>query len=183
MSTKSYTIIFFLFFVALALVLVSNLHVCRIKDAVKQNVQTERVFENYILASFNATTLQDRALVSEVCQSYLDDAHLVAYLPSGLCHACFSSLLLALQDYDYPWSKVIIISEKEDYEVRAECYARSINYMVKTLSVESVSNILVFRSYRGFFPIVMDYDLSREPILPLFLSDNEKLFHILAGSV
>lgn len=182
MSTKSYIIFLFLSFLALALVLTSRRCVHQLEDVVRQEAQKERVLENYILSSFNATTLQDRALVSEVCQSFLDDSLLVAYLPASLCHACLSSLLFALQDHDFPWSKVSIISEKEDYEARTECSSRGINYVVKTLSVESISDILVFRLYRGFFPIVMDFDLSREPILSIFLSDNENLFRALSGS-
>lgn len=182
MSTKSHLIFLFLFLVALAFILVSRRSVHQLEEAVRQEAQKESVLENYILSSFNATTLQDKALISESCQSRLNDTDVIAYLPSGLCHACFSSLLFALQDHGIPGNRVTVICEKEDYEARSECRARGINYLVESLPIESISDILVFRLYRGFLPIVMEYDLKRKSLLPLFLSDNENLLHILTGS-
>jgi hypothetical protein len=150
-----------------------------LEEVVLQETQKKSVFESYILSSFNASTLQDKVLVYELCQPYLNDSSLVVYLPSGLCHACFSSLIFSLQDQKFPGDKVTIISEQEDFEVKRECLSLGIHYSVERLPVESISDILVFRSYRGFLPIAMEYDLKREPILPLFLSDNEKLLRIL----
>lgn len=179
MSTKSHIIFLSLFLVALAFILVSRRSVHQLEEAVRQEAQKESVLENYILSSFNAATLQDKALISESCLPRLNDTDVIAYLPSGLCHACFSSLLFALQDRGLPWDRITVICAEEDYDVRSECRARGINYFVESLPIESISDILVFRLYRGFLPVVMDYDLKREPLLPLFLSDNENLLRVL----
>jgi len=179
MSTKTALIFFPLVVAMLALVLISRHSVNRLEEALLRDAEKERVFESYTLSSFNASALQDKVLVSELCQSYLNDSSLVAYLPSGLCRACFSSLVFSLHDHEFPEDRITIISEQEDFEVKKECFSRGIHYMVEKLPVGSIPDIMVFRLYRGFLPIAIEYNLNREPLLPLFLSDDERLLRIL----
>lgn len=182
MSTKAFILFFSLLAATLSLFFISWHKLNQLEKAILESRREKRVFESYILSSFNTTDLHDKVIISEICQPYLNDTSLVIYLPSGLCRACFSSLIFSFQDRDLPGNRVTVISGREDFEVKAECFSRGIHYIVNDLSVESVSDVMLFRLYQGFLPIGMKYNVGRESLLSLFLSDDERLLHVLAGA-
>lgn len=159
----------------LATVLVLRRNVNQLEATMLSLAQKQRVMENYILSSFNESTHQDKAMILESCQPFLNDTSLVLYLPSSLCRACFSSLVFSLQDNGLPLSRVTVISEREDFEVRTECVSRDISFVVGDQNVELFSNIMLLRLYQGYLPISLEFSLNRESLLPLFLSDDEGL--------
>lgn len=182
MSNKAYILFISLLAVTLALVLLSRHSVNQMESTMLGIDKEIHNLEDYILASFDGSNQKDKVIVSDICQPFINDTSLVIYLPIGLCRACFSSLIYSLQDMDFPNNRITVISEREDYEVKTECIARSIEYVVTDQPVEMISNIILFRLYQGFLPITMLFSLGRENILPLYLSDEERLFQIISGT-
>jgi hypothetical protein len=158
------------------------MNVNRIEKALDENIKAQRVLDNYILSTFSLDSSLSKEKVAEICRPHLKDSSYVLYLPAGLCRACFSSLLFAFQDHGISGETITVISGQEDFEVKAECLARGIHYMVNTEKVESISDILLFRLYQGFLPVVLSYNLGRDKVLSLFLSDNDRLLQILSGA-
>lgn len=182
MLNKVYVLFFSLVAIMLATVLILRRNVNQLEVAMLGMAQKQRVMENYILSSFNESTHHDEAMILETCQPFLNDTSLVLYLPSSLCRACFSSLIFSLQDNSFPWGKVTVISEREDFEVRSECLSRDISFVIGNQHVELFSNIMLFRLYQGYLPISMEFSLNRESLLPLFLSDDERLLQVISGA-
>lgn len=182
MSNKAIILFFSLLVITGILVSFQRYNVNRIGKAVENTAIIERTLRNYVLASFDSNSLRGKVEVTKMCEPYLKDGIFVLYLPSGLCRACFSSLLFAFQDHELPGDRVVVISEREDVEVKAECVARGITFMVSNQEIEFISDIILFRLYRGFLPISMNYNLGRNSILPLFFSEDEQMLQILSGA-
>lgn len=161
--------------------MVSRHSVNQMENAMRGMAKEKHILEEYILSSFDGSNQQDRVIVSNICQPFINDTSFVVYVPIGLCRACFSSLIYSLQDIAFPVKRVTVITERDDYEVKTECISRGIQYVVSDQSVDMISSILLFRLYQGFLPISMQFSLGRETILPLFLSDDERLFQIISG--
>lgn len=143
------------------------------------NVHKE--YSNYILHSFNLHSTREQTQATDISLSFLKDSSLVVFLPRGLCRACFSSLLIELQDNHIPGDRVYVISDGRDYEVQFECIARGVHYSGIDAHLDGLHDIILTRYYRGYFPVQMLYDLGREKVFKLFISDDEKLFYSLSG--
>ena len=182
MLGKANYLIFILLAAVLVLVLVQRHNVKQVETAMLEKSQGQRVLENYILSSFYANEFQGRAEVNDMCYPHLNDTSFVLYLPPELCRACFSSLVFSFQDRNIPGSRITVISGREDIEVKAECLARGIRYLVNDLAVAPISDIILFRLYQGFLPVALSYNVGREPLLSLFLSDDDRLLQILSGN-
>lgn len=182
MSNKIGIVFYILLALAFVLVVVQRHNVKQLETAVYERAQSQHVIESYVLSSFDAGEFQGKAGITEICLPHLSETSLVLFLPSGLCRACFSSLIFAFQDRNIPGNRITVISEREDIEVKAECLARGIHYLVNNQPVDSVSSILLFRLYQGFLPVALCYNVSREPLLSLFLSDDDRLFQVLSGN-
>ena len=181
MLTKTHILSISLIAISLTLVLVLRHSIVQLENAMLGMKMEQRVMEDYILSSFNENNLQDKTIISDICQPYLCDTNYVVYLPKGLCRACFSSLIFSFQDKEVPGNRIIVICGEEDIQVKSECFSRGIQYVVNSQPIEAFSNIMLFRLYNGFLPIALEYNLGREQLLTLFFSNDERLLQILSG--
>lgn len=156
---------------SLILIVIQQFNIKRIATVLGDLVLKQQNEEKYIISSFDKHNLIREADVMKFCLDCARDSICVVYIPESLCRACFSSLLLAFQDNEYPFSRIMVISEKDDYEIRSECVSRGISYRTSNYSYDGLDDIFVVRYYRRVYPIAMKYNLERESILRLFLDD------------
>ncbi len=183
MSGKIYNIFFILLLVlAVVLVVVQRYKAEQMGMALQEIIHEHGVLEQYALSTFYANEFEGRAEISEICYPLLTDTSFVLYLPPGLCRACFSSLIFSFQDRNLPGSRITVVSGREDIDVKAECFARGIRYLVDNRPVAPLSDIILFRLYQGFLPVALSYNVGREQLLTLFLSDDDKLLQTLSGN-
>lgn len=152
-------------------VLVQNHNISSIKKELDISRLKQRSLEEYVFCSYEAVWRDEENRAIGRALSEIQDSSLVVYLPAGLCRSCFTSLLLAFQDHQIDSKRITVLSEANDMEVRAACSARSIQFQLLFEPIEGLNDIIVTRHYRGFFPLAMKYNLDRDYVFALFLSD------------
>ena len=150
-------------------VVIQKNNIDKITKVLEHNNDVRQTLEQYVVNSFlEGITIGEQNAV-EICNAYMTDSTLVMYLPSSICRACFSSLVLSLQDNDFPFNKISVLSELCDIGVQSECLARGIKNIVINAPVFDVDNIIL--TMRGRNGVVsMRYNLGDEYILSMFLS-------------
>ena len=167
-------VLFVLFFL---LSLFQYLGISRSKDVIAEMSNQISTLNTYVWHDFAIMTKEDEIELFDSLIGQASGAKLFIYVPDGLCRACFSSLLFSLHDNNVLENEIYVLSEVDDLEIKAECLARGISFFVSSKRFDSVCDILVFRLYRGYLPIMMKYALGRERILKLFLLDDENLMY------
>lgn len=162
---------------SLCFVLMQNHNVHVMRDEALSHISTMKTMEKYIWHSFGYQQKGDENIVFDLSQQFLSSSNCVIYLPQGVCRSCFTALLLALQDDGYSYSNVVVLAEKDDFEIKSECSNKKIKYSVSGTNVDSDGAIVISRLYRGFLPIVTRYSLGDDSILHCFLSDDEMLIY------
>lgn len=157
---------------SLSLVVVQFYNLKKLQVALNQAQRDRAELEGYISDSFNRTWRDEENMVLDLVFSILPDSCVGAYLPASLCRACFSSLVFSLQENNVEFSKLIVLSEANDYEVRSECLSRGIAFRVMNSSIDGIDDIIIARYYRSFLPLSMKYNIERDYELSLFLSDD-----------
>ena len=80
--------------------------------------------------------------------------------------------MFAIQDNCVSFQRIKVLCEVDDYEIRSECISRDIRFGVLNYAIESATDIIIYRKSKGI-PISMRYNLGRDHILTLFLSDED----------
>lgn len=172
MSRKSIGVILSILFLSAFFVLAQYHNISRIKKELDISRFQQRSLEEYVFGSYEAVWRNEETRAIDCALSEIHDSCYVIYLPAGLCRSCFTSLLLAFQDHQIDSKRITVLSEANDMEVRAACSARSIHFQLLFEPIEGLNDIIVTRLYRGFFPLAMKYNLDRDYVFAMFLSDN-----------
>ena len=166
--------------IAILLVVFQYLNIKRVEKNLIMSLSQQKRLERYIVSSFNVTWRQEEVEAIGISLSMLTDSCYVIYLPMGLCRSCFTSLLFAFQDNNIDYKNVTVLSEANDFEVKSICSARGVGYYALEYSLGGLNDIIVSRLYQGHYPLSMKYNLERNEILSLFLSnDNKNLSSII----
>ena len=115
MSDKKIIVIFL--GLSLCFVLMQNHNVRVMRDEALSHLSTLKMMEKYIWHSFGYQQKNDENIVFDLSRQFLSSSNCVIYLPQGVCRSCFTALLLALQDFGYSYSNVVILAEKDDFEM------------------------------------------------------------------
>ena len=174
--SKSTLFTILLFLLLSALVIVQYVNVSKMRKGLDLTLQRQSVLEEYVFNSYEITWKEEENNAINCALSEIRDSNYVVYLPAGLCRACFTNLLLAFQDHQIGFDRISVLSEINDMEVRAMCNARGVSIRLLNESIEGLDDIIVTRLYRGFFPLAMKYNLDRDQIFAMFVSDNHDYF-------
>lgn len=166
---------------ALALVIVQQINLRSVETLLRESRRVQSEFQHYSIQTFNLQNSIEQRHAIETCMSLQQDSSLVAFIPRGLCRACFTSLLMALHDSNFPSTNILIVNDGNDVEVKSECVSRGFRYMSINLGLDNLGDIVLTRKYRGVLPIYMLYDQGRDSVLKTFISDDERLFGSLVG--
>lgn len=151
-------------------VVVQKNSINKLTELLERNIEVNQVLEHYVIDSFREeTAIRDYQIV-EISNAYLTDSTLVVYLPFSLCRACFSSLVFSLQDNDFPFQNVTVLSERENLEIQSECMSRGIKNNVLNVPYSDVGNIILTKRGRDGQIVSMRYNLGDGYIVQRFLS-------------
>lgn len=174
MFKKSSVIIYGVLIVSLLFVFIQHLNIKRIESSFSVLLNQQVGLENYVSSSFNVMWQEQENEAIQLALSMLADSCYVVYLPAGLCRSCFTTLLFAFQDHNVDFNKITVLSEANDPEIRSACNARGILFHVLDTSLNGITDIIVTRLYHGYLPLAVKYNLERDRIFALFISDNSK---------
>ena len=174
MSDKKTIITFILSIISLLAVIVMFINTLSLSDQLSTALSQNETFKEFIRDTFSSNiTANDLDLLDQFSDN-MTNPELVVYIPLSICRACFSSLLLNLQDVSFDWSKLLIICEKSDYEINAECVSKGIDVRVNDyVQFDEISNILVYKKIEGYKKYVMKFDIGSEAVLREFLLCHE----------
>lgn len=155
--------------ISLLLVIIQFYNI-RCIDRELKSVQAQQIgLEDYICNSFDVTWRDAESIAINTMIPFVDNYSLVVYLPSGLCRACFTTLLIACQEHEIDFNKVIVLSETEDLWIKSSCTSREIKYLTLNEEIEGLFDVYVSRLDHGVTPLVMRYNLERDYEFSLFM--------------
>ncbi len=158
--------------ISVVCVIIQQKNITNITKILEESIEVRLALENYLADSFRDGTSMGELQVIDMCSAYLTDSTLVAYLPFSLCRACFSSLVFSLQDNNFPFKNIIVLSECDNLEIQSECLSYGMRNIVLNSSFCLVENIIITK--KGSYGQIesMRYNLGDEPVLKVFLSNN-----------
>lgn len=135
--------------------------------------------EDYVCNSFIVGCKEEENEAINRAVPFLTDSSFVVYLPESLCRSCFTTLLFAFQDHSVDYERIIVLCEGNDVEVKAACTARGIGYFPLGDSIDGLFDIIVTRLCYGITPLAIKYNLERDQVFALFLSDDTRFISVL----
>jgi len=170
MSSKLSIVSWIITGAAILCVFIQHNNVVNANMVVSQGNAIRLALESYVVKSFRSGTMFDECRALDICNAHLSDSTLVMYLPNSLCRACFSSLLFSIQDNNFPFRKVIVLSENEDIEIKSECLSRGIRNIVLNYTESNIDDIIITCLDSDGQPSHIRYNIGDEYIVKMFLS-------------
>lgn len=177
MSKKSY-FLFVALLLSVLFVIIQAFNVSAINKKLNITRYRQLSLEDYAYNSFFVSWKDSENEAINFALPFLEDYSYVVYLPAGLCRSCFSTLLFAFQDHSVSFETILILCETNDLEVKAACNSRGIHFISLNSTIEGLSDIIVTRNYNGVIPMAMKYNLERDYIFSVFLSERHHIFPI-----
>lgn len=177
MSSKYIAVSWIITVISVFCVIIQKNNIEKITNLLEHNNDVRQTLEQYVVNSFREGMAIGEQNAVEICNAYMTDSMLVLYLPFSLCHACFSSLVLSLQDNNFPFHNVSVLSERGDIGVQSECLARGIKNVVLDVPSFDVGSIILTMRGRDGQIVSMRYNLGDDYILNMFLSTASSKFY------